>query len=120
MYFCASIIEMSGVYDKQELVWIASIPPAFSAISSLASLYLIERLGRRPLTLSSCFGVACSLILIAVGFYFADIKSQDIPISYSPFDDRCSLKDNCLDCINHDCGFCFLPNYNNSSNINGK
>ena len=42
-------------------------------------LSLVDKLGRRPLTLSSLLGVVCALGVISVAFYNAEVSSQAIP-----------------------------------------
>ena len=48
-------------------------------VGSLVGLSLVDRLGRRPLTLSSLLGVVCTLGIISVAFYNAEVSSQAIP-----------------------------------------
>lgn len=81
MYYSATIIEMSGITaDKSTAVWLASLPAFINFLFSLNGMFLVERLGRRDLTLGSLFGVVIALIFIGVGFQFGDYQESSFII----------------------------------------
>lgn len=75
MYYTATIIKMSGVHDKSEAVWMASATANMNFLVNFLGIYLVERLGRRWLTLTSLMGVIVSLAVLAVGFQILDNTS---------------------------------------------
>lgn len=68
MYYGASIFTLGGA-SRVLAIWL-SIGLAFcNFVGSLTSFYLTDRVGRRPLTLLSMFGVSLSLFAIGMAFY---------------------------------------------------
>lgn len=68
MYYSATIIQMSGVYDKSSAIWMSALTAMINFLSNFLGVYLVERIGRRPLTLASLAGVVVSLGILAIGF----------------------------------------------------
>lgn len=56
MYYSATIIEMSGFRDKRIAIWLSAGVAFFNFAFSTVGVYLVERVGRRILTLSSLAG----------------------------------------------------------------
>jgi SP family myo-inositol transporter-like MFS transporter 13 len=56
MYYAATIIQMSGVYNPQTAVWMASATAVLNFLVNFLGVWLVERIGRRLLTLSSLAG----------------------------------------------------------------
>ena len=55
-YYSATIIKMSGVKDASSAIWLAALTAAANFLFTLLGLYLVEKIGRKPLTLSSLTG----------------------------------------------------------------
>ncbi|UXI19877.1 mannose-1-phosphate guanyltransferase beta [Sarcoptes scabiei] len=112
MYYSATIIQMSGVTDKSTAVWLSALTASINFIFSFVGLVLVERLGRRRLTLSSLFGVIISLLILAAGFQLAEINSPPVSFNPNPNDDSiCSRMRNCDQCVSSlICGYCFSEN----------
>jgi SP family myo-inositol transporter-like MFS transporter 13 len=82
----------------------------------IISIHLIERLGRRPLILTSLFFVTIGLCGLGGSFYLSRISSGDIidigydennPCSYQPAKIWSGITTYCYDCVNIDgCGYC--------------
>ncbi|GFS82101.1 proton myo-inositol cotransporter [Nephila pilipes] len=109
MYYSASIIEMSGVRDKSQVIWLSAATSAMNAVCSFLGLLFVERVGRRKLTLFSLFGVICSLTLLAVSFQLADMHAPALsfhdPAAHGTV---CDTFSTCSGCISSSqCGYCF-------------
>lgn len=55
-YYSATIIQLAGVRDSTVVIWISSLVFAINLLATLIGLGLVERIGRRPLTLFSLLG----------------------------------------------------------------
>ena len=109
MYYSATIIQMSGVNDKSTAVWLSAAVSGTNFVFSFIILFFVEKMNRRVLILSSLAGVIFSLMILAVGFNIGDATSPSIAFRPNnvPLDSKCSLPNNCKDCLKQSCGFCF-------------
>ena len=57
-YYSATIIRMSGVKSDEAAIWLSAVTAAVNFLFTMVGLYLVERIGRRPLTLGSLMGQA--------------------------------------------------------------
>ena len=105
MYYSASIIQMSGVRDVTVAIWLAALPAAVNFAGTLVGMVLVERLGRRPLTLGSLLGTAGALSLLAAGFWLN--AAQSPPVTVPAVTPQCH-EYNCASCQSAGCGFCFI------------
>ena len=112
MYYAATIIQMSGVHDAQQAVWMASATALLNFLVCFLGIWLVEKIGRRKLTLSSLAGVAFSLGLLAVGFHVLAGTSpnltNEMDVNFS--NDSCATQkfSFCSQCIQErECGFCY-------------
>lgn len=78
MYYSATIIKMSGVHDDNMAVWMAAATAVLNFLVNFIGIYLVERIGRRWLTLGSLMGVILSLVILAIGFQVLDRTSPDL------------------------------------------
>ena len=61
---------MSGISDDVSIIlWISAGVNAVNFLASFIGLYLVDRVGRRLLTLVSYAGILLSLLLLAIGQY---------------------------------------------------
>ena len=58
-YYSATIIRMSGVKSDEAAIWLAAVTASVNFMFTLLGLYLVEKIGRRPLTLGSLLGKYC-------------------------------------------------------------
>jgi len=112
MYYSATIIQTTGISTKQSVViWITAGVSAVNVISTLPGMYLIERLGRRTLTLLSMLGIITALVLLSVGFHLVRTKSPDLQLVGGISDGECgnvAMYSTCTACIDAEgCGFCY-------------
>uniref|UniRef100_A0A8C8DI31 Solute carrier family 2 member 13b n=1 Tax=Oryzias sinensis TaxID=183150 RepID=A0A8C8DI31_9TELE len=112
MYYSATILQMAGVRDDKEAIWLAAATSAINFVFTLVGVWLVERVGRRKLTLGSLLGTGLSLALLAVGFLLSAQSSP--PVTLHPVDPNnstCRLYGSCEPCmLDPDCGFCFREN----------
>ncbi|XP_078112657.1 proton myo-inositol cotransporter-like isoform X3 [Sander vitreus] len=112
MYYSATILQMAGIRDVKQAIWLAAATSATNFVFTLVGVWLVERVGRRHLTLGSLFGTALSLTLLAVGFLLSAQYSP--PITLHPVDSQnstCRLYGSCEFCmLDPDCGFCYREN----------
>lgn len=110
MYYSATILQMGGVRDVKLAIWLAAATSASNFVFTMVGVWLVERVGRRKLTLGSLFGTGLSLALLGVGFLVSAQSSP--PITLHPVDPQnstCRLYGSCEFCmLDPGCGFCFL------------
>ncbi|XP_047430790.1 proton myo-inositol cotransporter-like [Mugil cephalus] len=114
MYYSATILQMSGVRDDRLAIWLAGLTTLSNFLFTLLGVWLVERVGRRKLTLGSIIGTCLSLSLLAVGFLMAAQHSP--PVTVHPLDptmanSTCSKYQLCEPCmLDPGCGFCYREN----------
>lgn len=93
MYYSATIIQMAGFYDTAKAIWLSALVASVNFVCTFIGIWLVDRMGRRRLTLISLFGVVCSLAFLAVGFMVVDSHSYpvtDLNATDSEVFDMCS------------------------------
>lgn len=55
-YYSATILQMSGVRDDKLAIWLVTVTAFTNFLFTLLGVWLVERVGRRRLTLGSIFG----------------------------------------------------------------
>ncbi|XP_043084046.1 solute carrier family 2 member 13b isoform X2 [Puntigrus tetrazona] len=114
MYYSATILQMSGVQDDRTAIWLAAATAFTNFLFTLVGVWLVERVGRRKLTLGSILGTAASLTILAAGFLLSAQASP--PVTFHPNDpslhnSTCVAYGFCEPCmLNPDCGFCYGKN----------
>ncbi|XP_071589998.1 proton myo-inositol cotransporter isoform X2 [Heliangelus exortis] len=81
MYYSATILQMSGVEDDRLAIWLAALTAFINFIFTLVGVWLVERMGRRKLTLGSLAGTAVALIILALGFLLSAQVSPRITLN---------------------------------------
>lgn len=109
MYYSASIFQMAGVYSKQKALILSAGTAFINFIFTLVGFGLVERAGRRRLTLYSLFGVIVSLAILAAGFQFAYYNSPQVTeVINDDINQPCNTINHCSACSRMpQCGFCF-------------
>ncbi|XP_023263006.1 proton myo-inositol cotransporter-like isoform X2 [Seriola lalandi dorsalis] len=112
MYYSATILQMAGVRDDKQAIWLAAATSATNFVFTLVGVWLVERVGRRKLTLGSLLGTGLSLALLAVGFLLSALNSP--PVTLHPVDAQnstCRQYGSCEFCmLDPTCGFCYREN----------
>ncbi|TDH72009.1 hypothetical protein CCR75_003292 [Bremia lactucae] len=102
MYYGATIIQLAGFTDSTTAIWLSALVSFSNFIFTFVGIYLVDRRGRRMLTLGSLCGIFLSLTALGASFYAAELQStKTMGIG------KCSQFSTCLDCIaSINCGFC--------------
>ncbi|XP_048113947.1 solute carrier family 2 member 13b isoform X2 [Alosa alosa] len=113
MYYSATILQMAGVRDDKMAIWLAAGTAGTNFLFTLVGVWLVERVGRRKLTLASIVGTALSLAVLAVGFLLSAQLSP--PVNFHPIgpvlNSSCTQYSFCEPCmLDPDCGFCYREN----------
>lgn len=111
MYYAASIYEMSG-FEEVTAVWLSGFTALAQVTGIAASIFLVDKAGRRTLVLTSLGFVAISLAGLAASFYMARVSSSPVAQSQQ----LCELQPAkiwdgitayCYDCVSiPGCGYC--------------
>ncbi|KAJ8374184.1 hypothetical protein SKAU_G00047640 [Synaphobranchus kaupii] len=75
---------MSGVRDEKLAIWLSAVTAFTNFLFTVLGVWLVERTGRRRLTLSSIIGTALSLALLAVGFLLSAQHTPAVTIRPTP------------------------------------
>jgi len=111
MYYAASIYEMSG-FEEVTAVWLSGFTALAQVVGIAASIFLVDRAGRRTLVLASLGGVSVALMGLATCFYLSRISSGDVDYvqklcEYQPATIWDGVTAYCYDCANiPGCGYC--------------
>ncbi|VDI17127.1 MFS transporter, SP family, solute carrier family 2 (myo-inositol transporter), member 13 [Mytilus galloprovincialis] len=105
IYYSASILRMSG-FPSKLAIWLVCVPFAVNFLATFLGIYLVERAGRRILTLGSFVGIIIALIVLAVGFQLSVIHTPPVSLNET-LSSKCEYS-KCDPCVrNKDCGFCY-------------
>ncbi|XP_028813824.1 solute carrier family 2 member 13b isoform X2 [Denticeps clupeoides] len=113
MYYSATILQMAGVRDDKMAIWLAAGTAGTNFLFTLVGVWLVERVGRRKLTLGSIIGTALSLAVLAIAFL---LSAQASPaVTFHPTDPSinatCTQYNFCEPCmLDPGCGFCYYEN----------
>lgn len=55
-YYSATILQMAGIRDDKQAIWLTAATSGCNFVFTLLGVWLVDRLGRRKLTLGSLFG----------------------------------------------------------------
>lgn len=55
-YYSATILQMAGIRDDKQAIWLTAATSGTNFVFTLVGVWLVERVGRRKLTLGSLFG----------------------------------------------------------------
>ncbi|CAK4193002.1 unnamed protein product [Aphanomyces euteiches] len=105
MYYGATIIQMAGFSDPSTAIWLSAVVAFSNFAFTFVGMALVDRIGRRPLTLYSLLGVALSLLALGGAFFMAEHTSQSLEGV-----GVCQGIQTCFDCVaNAACGYCGGP-----------
>jgi MFS family permease len=69
MYYSATILFMAGFEERTWAILLSDLVALSNAIFTIVSILLIDRVGRRPLLLSTLVGVVLGLALLGAAFF---------------------------------------------------
>ncbi|XP_061629954.1 proton myo-inositol cotransporter-like isoform X2 [Phyllopteryx taeniolatus] len=112
MYYSATILQMSGVRDERRAIWLSALTSGTNFLFTSLSIWFVDRVGRRKLTLASLTGTVLSLTVLSVGFLLAAQYSPAVTLRpLNSHNSSCVLYGSCGDCmLNPACGFCYREN----------
>ncbi|XP_051976251.1 proton myo-inositol cotransporter [Xyrauchen texanus] len=114
MYYSATILQMSGVRDDKMAIWLVTVTAFTNFLFTLLGVWLVERVGRRKLTLGSMFGTVLSLCILSVGFLLSAQHSPPITLHLTDPttpNSSCITHLSCEPCmLDPGCGFCYEEN----------
>ncbi|XP_063164049.1 proton myo-inositol cotransporter isoform X2 [Candoia aspera] len=114
MYYSATIMQMSGVRDDRLAIWLAAVTAFTNFIFTLVGVWLVEKIGRRKLTLGSLAGTTVALVVLALGFLLSAQVSPQVTLnteSPSGQNSTCTKYSYCNGCmLDPMCGFCYKLN----------
>ncbi|KAM9376921.1 proton myo-inositol cotransporter-like isoform 1-T2 [Pholidichthys leucotaenia] len=112
MYYSATILQMAGVRDDKQAIWLAAATSATNFVFTVVGFWLVDRVGRRKLTIGSLSGTGLSLTLLAVGFLLSSHNSPAVTFHpFGPNNSTCTQYGLCEDCmLDPNCGFCYREN----------
>ncbi|XP_056311215.1 proton myo-inositol cotransporter [Danio aesculapii] len=114
MYYSATILQMSGVRDDKLAIWLVTVTAFTNFLFTLLGVWLVERVGRRKLTLGSIFGTVLSLCLLSVGFLLSAQHSPPVTLHLSDPttpNSSCAAHLSCEPCmLDPGCGYCYQEN----------
>jgi SP family myo-inositol transporter-like MFS transporter 13 len=102
MYYGATIIQMAGFTDPTTAIWLSALVSFSNFIFTFVGIYLVDRAGRRLLTLGSLAGVFLALVALGGSFYAAKLQSTEVTGV-----GECAGISTCFECVaSAACGFC--------------
>ncbi|KAG3169616.1 Proton myo-inositol cotransporter [Phytophthora idaei] len=115
MYYGATIIQLAGFTDPTTAIWLSALVSFSNFIFTFVGIYLVDRKGRRLLTIGSLVGIVLSLTALGASFYAAELQSvESLGVG------ECSQLSTCLDCITSTtCGFCLEGKVSETSPVRG-
>nr|XP_023883405.1 probable inositol transporter 2 isoform X1 [Quercus suber]XP_023883406.1 probable inositol transporter 2 isoform X2 [Quercus suber] len=119
MYYSPTIIQLAGIASNQTALLLSLVTSGLNAAGSIASIYFIDRTGRRKLAAISLAGVVISLGLLSGIFYqttthspkvtptiTSDLKNYTCPAYSSAANANRWDCMKCLKASSPECGFC--------------
>ena len=77
-YYSATIIKMSGIRKESDAIWLAAGTAGINFVFTIVALYLVERIGRRKLIISSLFGrLHVEKVIFALFFFLVYSNSTE-------------------------------------------
>nr|XP_018670589.1 proton myo-inositol cotransporter-like isoform X1 [Ciona intestinalis] len=111
MYYSATIIQMSGVRNNTLAIWLAAVTAFVNFCFTIVGVWLVEKVGRRLLTLVSLGGVVVSLLFLSTGFFLSALHSPPVTMNSTDIlndTSGCFKFKSCVGCMQSTaCGYCY-------------
>ena len=115
-YYLGNIILLAG-FSGNTAIWLACIPLFANFFFTVVGQFLVDRIGRRKLILTSISGVIMSLLAISSVFHFLNERSL---AGNKLYPNSTCHHDRCLYCVaDEKCGFCARFNQSTGSYTSG-
>ncbi|WAR25276.1 MYCT-like protein [Mya arenaria] len=95
-------------------IWLVCVPNTVNCLCTLLGIWLVERSGRRWLTILSMIGVMIGLAVLAIGFQLSIVYTPELKVfeagvnNFTNDSSACFSYSKCENCItNEHCGFCY-------------
>lgn len=116
MYYSGTILTMAGVRDRTLAIWLVAAVAFANFAGTIVGMSLVDRVGRRKLTLGSLAGVVLCLGLLSGSFFWQQTASPVVSPLNSTYGksvvdawdtSSCASYDHCFLCVaDPGCGFC--------------
>lgn len=109
IFYSGMVVKMAGVYDDTVTIWLSTIPTLINFLGTFVGFYLVERIGRRLLLLTSTAGVIVSLIMVSLAFWQIEVQSPVVSfVEHNANFTPCGTYRTCAKCVLDPlCGFCY-------------
>jgi len=110
MYYAASIYDRE--FDEITSIWLSGFTSLAQVLGLVLSIFMVERVGRRTLVLSSLILVTASLFGLGTSFFLARVSSSRVAMAQGVCGSQeavawSGITRYCFDCVQiKDCGFC--------------
>ncbi|OMO68464.1 Sugar/inositol transporter [Corchorus capsularis] len=125
MYYSPTIVQFAGFASNKTAMALSLITSGLNALGSVASMFIVDRFGRRKAMLVSMAAIIVCLTTLLVVFYEATVHAPKITRfdTSFPINATCpsylsasnSYSWNCASCLKAGCGFC--ANKHNQASI---
>ncbi len=78
IYYAPTIFQMAGFTSETAAITATVAVGAVNVAMTIVSLFLVDRLGRRPLLLIGLIGMVVSLIIVGIAFSFGDSLGEGL------------------------------------------
>jgi len=78
IYYSPLIFKMAGFVSNEASIFPSIIVGAVNVIFTILSMFLLDRVGRRPLYFVGLSGICLSLIALGISFYFKDALGDSL------------------------------------------
>jgi sugar porter (SP) family MFS transporter len=68
-YYLPSIFQMAGIPDPSKAIGVALVPMAANVLLTLVAIWLVDRVGRRPVWIATAAAMIVSLTLMGLAFH---------------------------------------------------
>ena len=106
MYYSSTILTLAG-FGTKSAIWLSVLVASANLIFTFLGIYLVDKIGRRGLTLWSIFGSTSSLLLL--GYAFFRMQTTSVGVIPGSGSGSCASPASCFECdITPGCGYCAL------------
>ncbi|RIB15425.1 general substrate transporter [Gigaspora rosea] len=97
MYYGATIMKMAGFTNIRDAIVFSILVSATNFAMTVVALYLIDRVGRRRILLTTLIGTVIGLTLLGIGFVFVTglTPNQNTCVDYGTRCGACLIDDRC-------------------------